>query len=167
MKRLFLIPILSAILAAVSALGVLYWQTRRASATGLDATRDTAWLGRELHLAPEQLERLETISAAYRARLGDCETRHCASRCTLRDRIFKPGLTDAEMQDVVADYAGAIVESERVTLNYFRDVNAILTHEQRKKYQALVLDCVCPGCGADGASSDTCACGRPHNEVGQ
>ena len=165
MKKWIWIPVLSGFVAALASSAVLYLHPgQRGKGCPID---DKSWLVRELKLTPEQVKKLADIQQTYGQSLSSCRQQHGSARCQIADEIFRPDITDAQLDATAEALSRATMEGERATLKYFRAVHAMLTPEQKKKYEQFVMSCVC-NCNtkSDGASCADNCCSHHAGEKG-
>jgi len=78
--------------------------------------------------------------------------RHCAARARLVQALAGETNGTAQAEAVVTEMCRAYEQSERATLDHIRQVRAVLTAEQRKRFDAMISDCMCKPCSMHGGS---------------
>jgi len=118
---------------------------------------DAGWLIGNMKLNQEQAKAVRALEQEYRNRLtASCAT-HCAARTKMRDILLKPEANANQTRALVESMAKAQGESDLATVEHLRKINALLTPDQRKKFETLTMDCICGKCPT---GLHDCAIGR-------
>ena len=149
MSRKWIVPVVAAAAAGAIAFAVTRQACRR-SETSLDRLEDMSFLTRKLRLSPAQADEIKGLQTALRAKLNDCCERHCAARARLGEALSSETNGRARAEVSVAEMCRAYEESERATLDHIQRVRAVLTTEQRKRFDEMINQYVC-------RTDDTCA----------
>ena len=161
MKRYILLPVVCALAAAAAAWGVVRWNAAGCGGCGpADAPLDAARLVSALGLSPEQATSVRQACADYAAELARCRAAHGSARCALSCRIFDTNAAPAGLDAAAEALCRAQLAAEKVTVEHFRRVHALLTPEQQARYERLVRTCVCGGAGGQPCEA-CCTKGAP------
>ena len=156
MNRKWIILWVAAVAAGLAAFGVTRHALYGRSEPSLDCLQDVTFLSRELHLSDAQANEIRNLHMALGARLNDCCRRHCAARARLGTALAAETNGTVQADALVAEMCRAYEESERAALNQIRQVRAVLNAEQRKRFDALITDCVCGKYGMPGGNGRSC-----------
>lgn len=138
--------------AGVLAYGLTRYAACQAAAPGMDRLQDVSFLERELQLTESQTRTIEGLQLTLSTGLKDCCERHCAARAKLGRALAAETNGNAQAEAVLAEMCRAYEEGERTTLAHIRQVRAVLTPEQRRRFDAMILDCTCRASGMEGCN---------------
>lgn len=146
--RLFLV--LSAVVVVAAASHVLCHRLgcgkHACATTELSGWHNSAWLAGRLKLAPEQKAKFDAQEAKYRAALADACTKHRELQGKLDGVLFAEG--GAAADGLLAEMARLQLQADLATVHHIRDIDALLTPEQRQSFRALLSTCLCGKCPA-------------------
>jgi len=150
MNRRWTIPACVALAAGALAFALTRHAVRGRSENTLDCLQDLTTLTRELNLIDAQARDIKALHAALGAKLYDSCARHCAARARLGQVLASPTNSDAQVGAVLAEMCRAYEESERATLDHIRQVRAVLTADQRKRFDVMIAKHMCRNCTMPG-----------------
>jgi hypothetical protein len=143
MNRAWIVPVLSALAGGLVAYGVARQTVCGRFAPRTDRLEDTSFLSKELGLSEEQTTDIRRLHAALAAQVDGSCARHCAARVRLA-RALAADSNGTEQADVaLAEMCRAYEQSERAALERIRQVRAVLTEEQRRRFDAMISRCTC------------------------
>ncbi len=151
MKRLSFAWILTAlVVVAAGSLAFVFsgQMVCRGAGAGLDRLRDTSFLERELRLSPAQVSELRALHARLVEELSDCCARHCKARICLVRALTTATHDFSEVEATLSDMSRAYEQSERAALEHIRRVRELLDVGQRRRFDAILAECLCPDCPA-------------------
>jgi len=151
-NRKWFIPLVAAVAAGVAAYGVTRHAARERSAPSLDRLQDVSFLTRELGLSDAQANEIKRLHASLGAKLNDCCARHCAARARLGQALATETNGAAQTEAVLAEMCRAYEAGERATLEHMRRVRAILNADQRRRFDAMITNCMCQACSMEGCN---------------
>lgn len=162
MKRRWLIPVLVAIVIGALAYGLTRWTacTMCRPATNQpvpDRLQDVSFLSRELRLSDVQAREVAKLHVSLTTKLADCCQRHCAVRARLGPALCNETNGTVQARMIVEEMCRADAESELATLDHIQRVRALLNPEQKKRFDALITECVCGSCAMCGGRVATAA----------
>ena len=165
MKRAWLVPLALALAAALAAYAAA-WHACGGRPAAVDRLQDVSVLAAKLGLSAAQAAEVRRLHADLAAELRTCCERHCAARARLGATLVAETNGTAQADALLAEMCRAYEQSERATLAQIRQVRAVLNPEQRRRFDALISDCVCQPCDMPGgrvppASPAAHTCGRP------
>ena len=99
---------------------------------------------------PQLAAAIAQLHANLAVTLKDCCRRHCAARDRLGAALAAETNGTAQADAIVSEMCLAYEQSERATLAQIRQVRAILNPEQRKRFEAMISECVCQTCDMPG-----------------
>lgn len=111
-------------------------------------SQDSAWLAGELNLAPEQKAKFDALEEKYRIALADIRVRHQKLKTKLDCVLFDAGTTQEVLDGLVVEMSQVHLQADSETVRHFRDIDGLLTPEQRQIFRTLVSSCVCGKCPA-------------------
>lgn len=150
MKQRWLIPVLIAAFAGVIAYGLAHRCVCARAVPALDRLDDLSFLTRELTLTPAQAAAIRALNAALAGTLADCCARHCDARARLARTALAPTNDPAQTEVLLTEVSRAYADSEGATLDHIRKVRAMLTADQRTKFDALTKTSLCRTCTMSG-----------------
>ena len=153
MNKCWVIPILAFAIAGFGAHVITQRVLSRRAVPAQDAWRNVSYLDRELNLTEEQTREVKSLHADLVARLADCCARHCAARARLPAALAAGTNGNVAAEAVVAEMAKAYEDSERATLAHLCRLRAALSPAQRRRFDALVMECLCGACNMPGGQS--------------
>jgi hypothetical protein len=118
----------------------------RSAPPSMAQLRDAAWLQRSLGLSAEQSAAVAKLQGGLRSDLEGCCAQHCAARAELGVIIFDESKSPDDIAPVVERMCKAQLRSDLATVEHIRKVRALLTPEQRTRYEKMVSGCVCADC---------------------
>ena len=148
----WIIPVIAAAAAGALAFGVTRHGVCRGPETPLDSLQDVTHLMRSLGLSGDQAREIKALHASLGTKLNDCCVRHCAARARLGQALAADKNGSEQTEAILAEMCRAYEESERTTLDQMRRVRAVLTAEQRKRFDAMISDCMCRTCSMQGGN---------------
>jgi Spy/CpxP family protein refolding chaperone len=119
----------------------------------LAGLQDLTRLTRSLDLSEVQAREIKAIHASLGAKLSDCCVRHCAARARLGQALAAETNGAGRAEAVLAEMCRAHEQSERATLDHIRQVRAVLTVEQRQRFDEMIADCMCRTCNMHGGAA--------------
>ncbi len=122
----------------------------------LESYLDVGRLTRQLELTAEQSAEVGVAATDYVGRVKTACDSHCLARCQLAAALTRPEGGDAEARQLVARMSEAAAANDTATLDHILRVRAILTPEQRARFDQSLSDCLCDRC-----SSGAGACCTP------
>jgi Spy/CpxP family protein refolding chaperone len=146
MKKTLLTVLSVLLVAALASFGLSRWMQCAKPAPSLDVLQDVSWLSRKLDLTTRQAQEIRKLQEELRAKLESCDSMNCSARCQLGNVLFRGTNGSAQASTAVETMCGAQAEAERATLDHIRKVHQLLTPDQQKRYEELVVGCVCPTC---------------------
>lgn len=150
MNRRWILPILAAAAAGILAFGAARLAVCRQPDKPLTSLQDATHLAESLGLSPAQAAAIRALHSDLGAKLDDCCRRHCAARERLGQTLAAGTNGAAQAEALLAEMSRAYEESERATLGQIRSVRAVLNAEQQKRFDAMLLDCMCRACDMQG-----------------
>lgn len=158
MKRKVLVPAATALLAGVLTFVLMRGQNGFCACGGAAVSRNNiSFLSSELSLTEEQTEKISGLLSSFEQQLEASCARHCAAR-SLINRVLSDQAAGQDQEDaIVSELVRAYEAGERAALENIRDVRAVLNADQRKRFDELILKCVCKSCSG---------CGKPDTENG-
>ena len=150
MNRKCIIPLLATVVAGLVAYGVTRNAVCGKERACLNSLQDLSQLTRELGLSSTQAAAIAQLHANLAVTLKDCCRRHCAARDRLGAALAAETNGTAQADAIVSEMCLAYEQSERATLAQIRQVRAILNPEQRKRFEAMISECVCQTCDMPG-----------------
>jgi hypothetical protein len=150
MNRRWLIPLIVALVAGAAAFAITRRGMCQRAAAGSDRLRDVSYLTSELKLSPDQARQIEAIHAALSEKLADCCARHCTARARLGEALSGETEGGTGTEAVLAEMCRAYEESERATLDHMRRVRALLDGGQKRRFEAMISNCLCRSCSSHG-----------------
>lgn len=145
-----MMPLLVAVVAGLAAFAITRHARCGGREDGLDRLQDVSFLTRELGLNADQARQIETLHTTLGAKLDDCCARHCAARAGLGETLSGDSDEGLRAEAILSEMCRAYEASERSTLDHMRRVRAILTAEQKKRFDAMITRCMCRKCGTHG-----------------
>ncbi len=151
--------------AGVLAYGLTRYAACRAASPGMDRFQDVSFLAQELRLTESQMREIKGLQMTLSTGLKDCCERHCAARARLGQALAAETNGDAQAEAVLTEMCRAYEEGERATLAHIRQVRAMLTLKQRRRFDALITKCLCRTCcrGNGGSPADAPGNACSHN----
>ena len=146
MNRKWIIPLIAAIAAGIVAYGVARNAVCDRSDVSLDRLQDVSFLTHELQLSDAQAREFGRLHATLGAKLNDCCVRHCAVRARLARALVSETNGTAQADAILAEMCQAYEQSEQATLNHIRGVRALLNPEQKRRFDAMIANCMCGTC---------------------
>lgn len=143
MNRKWTILAIAALALGALAFGVTRHAVCRDSGTPQERLQDVSRLSRSLDLSDAQVEQIKALHTALGSQVNDCGVRHCAARARLSEALANETNGVAHADAIVAEMCRAYEQSERATLNHIRAVRALLTAEQKRRFDVMVSRCVC------------------------
>ncbi len=149
---------------AAAAAGVLafvlaqHMATCWAAGSGLDRLQDVSFLRAELALTDPQVEQITILHAALAARLRDCCAQRGEACARLGQALADETNSVARANAALSDLCRAYEETERATLEHIRQVRTVLNAKQRKRFDRMLMECLCrncPACDAPGRRDRT------------
>ena len=152
MNRQWILLLVAALAAGLVAFGVTRHVVCCRTEPSIDQLQDVSFLARELHLSDVQASAIKNLHVALGAKLNDCCRRHCAARARLGAALAAETNGTEQAEAIVAEMCRAYEQSERATLDQIRQVRAVLSAEQRRRFDAMITDCMCGTCGMQGGN---------------
>lgn len=159
MNTRWLIPLLALIAAAVVAYAVARRTACCPRSPAPEAWQDVSHLEHELRLTDAQAGRARRLHAEFCARLTECCARHCAARALLTEALPLGTNAEATADAIISDMTRAYRDSERATVDHLREMRAMLTPEQSRRFDALVAEQIGKTCSMPGSRPSGKACG--------
>ena len=160
MNRRTIVSVLAILAIGMLAFGVTRYMTRHGArgrpAVSLDCLQDTSFLTRQLSLSEAQAREVQAMHAVLAAKLDECCARHCAARARLAEALAGETNTSAQADAAMADMCRAYEDSERATLDHMRQMRAVLNTQQRRRFDAMMADCLCRTCAMHGSGMRSC-----------
>ena len=149
--RVILVLVVAGIAVAVSHVVChrLGCGTHACAATERSGWHNPAWLAGELKLTPGQQVKFNALAAEYRAVLMDACAKHRQLQAKLDGLLFAAGGAPAT-EGLLAEMSRLQLQVDTGTIRHIRDIDALLTPEQRQAFRALVSTCLCGKCPAKG-----------------
>jgi Spy/CpxP family protein refolding chaperone len=122
----------------------------------LESYLDVGRLTRQLNLTAEQSALVRAAGNDYASRVKAACGSHCLARCQLAAALTRPEGGDAEARQLVGRMNEAAAANDTATLDHILRVRAILTPEQRARFDQGLSGCLCDRC-----STGTGACCTP------
>ncbi len=155
MNAKWIIPCVAAVAAGVVAYGLAKSATCGRSAQSVDRLQDVSFLVRELGLNDAQTREVQGLHTTLGTQLSASCSRHCAARMRLGQALAVETNGNARADFVLEEMCRAYEQSERATLNHIRAVRAVLNAEQRRRFDAMISDCMCQPCSMEGGTCGT------------
>lgn len=147
MNRKWIIPLIVVVAVGVLAFGITKITTCSRSAPSIDRLQDVSFLSRELSLSKAQAAEIKQLHLTLATKLNDCCMNHCAARARLGQALASESSNGTAQADaVVTEMCRAYEASERATLDQIRKVRAVLNVNQRKRFDAMISNCMCQTC---------------------
>lgn len=113
------------------------------SSAGVD---NVSFLAKELELTPEQAGQIRNLVSELESKLENQCSTQCKSRTAISEVVALESAGREREEAVIAEMGRAYMESERATLDNIRKVRALLNPAQKKRFDELILACVCESC---------------------
>lgn len=155
MNYRWIIPCVAAAAAGVVAYGVMRSTVCGPSDVSVDRLQDVSFLVRELGLNDAQIREIERLHTTLGTQLTDSCSRHCAARMRLGQALAADTNGSVQADAVLEEMCRAYEQSERATLNHIRAVRAVLNADQRRRFDAMISDCMCQPCSMQGGTCGT------------
>jgi hypothetical protein len=153
MNRKWIIPALAAAAAGALAFGVARHVACRGAGTALNDLQNISHLALSLGLSEAQAREIKAMHASLGAKLNDCCMRHCAARARLGHALASETNGAGQTEAVLVEMCRAYEQSERATLDHIRQVRAVLSMEQRKRFDTMITDYMCRTCSMHGGAA--------------
>jgi Spy/CpxP family protein refolding chaperone len=114
----------------------------------LSGWHNSAWLASKLKLAPEQQAKFNALEAKYRAALAEACAKHRELQAKLDGMLF--AADGAAADGLLAEMSRLQLQMDTATVRQIRDLDALLTPEQRQVFRELLSTCLCGKCPATG-----------------
>ena len=105
----------------------------------------------DLGLTKEQARKVTLLEKAYRARVGELCTKHCAARARIARHLATQEPIKSQLLSEAKEASEAYSELEIATVHHVLEVGSCLTPEQRARYFASMagfLGAQCPRRGS-------------------
>ena len=146
MKIQWLIPVIALLVVGTVAYNVTKCTSCKARSFTLDSLQDVSFLARKLDLNETQTLALQRLHADLATQLRDCCARHCEARARLMNALLAETNGTTQTEALVTEMCRAYEQSERATLAQLRQVRAMLNTEQRKQFETMISENMCPAC---------------------
>lgn len=143
MKTKWIIPVLVSLVGGMMAFATARHITCRHGAVCPDRLADVSFLTGELKLSADQARQMQSLHAALAARLNECCARHCEARARLGRALANEADDGVAAKAILADMCRAYEEGEMATLDNLRHVRAVLNAEQKRRFDAMIGECLC------------------------
>lgn len=153
MKKKWLLALLAAAVLGALAFGLTRWTICTRHGQLPSRLENADFLTRELRLSDEQAASLAKLHLALNTKLADCCQRHCAARARLGGALNNETNGTAQARMIVGEMVKTYEESELVTLEHIQNLRAILSPEQKRRFDELITECLCQACPVCGRSA--------------
>lgn len=153
MTRRWILPVALAVAAGVVTYALFWHSTRSRSRFSLDSLQDVSFLTRQLQLTRDQAREIKALHAALGAELDTACRAHCDARARLGQALAGDAAAGPAVDPIVQDMASAYEDSEWATLNHIRAVRALLTPEQRTRFDSMITNGMCGPCNMPGGKA--------------
>jgi hypothetical protein len=123
------------------------------TAPSIDCLQDVSFLARKLELSDAQAAAIKQLHAGFAMQVRDCCACHCAARARLGEALAADTNGTAHADAIVTEMCRAYAQSERATLDQIRRVRAVLNAEQRRRFDAMISECICQTCDMPGGKT--------------
>lgn len=153
MKKRWLLALLTTVVLGALAFGLTRFLVCTRHGQFPDRLENAEFLIRELRLSDEQAVALAKLHQSLNTKLENCCQRHCAARARLGGALNNETNGTAQARMIVGEMVRTYEESELATLEHIQNLRAILSPEQRQRFDELITECLCQACPVCGRSA--------------